>query len=98
MRISDEHIQDALTVDQVIAELQAAKEGGHAAGTDKVVFGSLFMHNCFAIKSVMVAPNLDGTRTVGLSTETEAQWQNDSGWEDVRAYDSAPAKKTGPQP
>jgi hypothetical protein len=73
--ISNQDLDGALTLDQLIAELQAAKASGLATGQERVCFGSGFMDNCFPVRSVALMPNDDGDISLGVSAESEREWR-----------------------
>lgn len=82
---------DAMSVDQLIAELQAAKAGGHITGNEPIVFGSNFLAKPIAARSVsVVTDGSDGKPLVGISTETEAQWldHHEAFGLDIDVYDA----------
>ena len=74
VQISNEHLEGALTLDQLIAELLAAKKSGLATGNERVCLGTGFLDNCWPIQSVALMPNLDGDMVVGVSAESEQDW------------------------
>lgn len=74
MKINNEELSGALTLDQLIGELQAAKDSGLATGQELVAFGSDFMGRCMAVKSAVIMPNEDGDVSFGLSSEPESAW------------------------
>lgn len=87
MNVFDLQTSDALSVDELIAELQSAKAAGDLMGSDKVVFGLSFMTVCDPVKSVIIESSADGTRTVGLSVETELEWSMNSRRSDMLIHD-----------
>lgn len=74
MNINNQDLSGALTLDQLIGELQAAKDSGLATGQELVAFGSDFMGRCMAVRSAVIMPNEDGDVSFGLSSEPESVW------------------------
>lgn len=74
MQILSEHSQNALTVNQLLAEIQVAKDAGYLTGNEKVILGTGFMRNCWPVCSVAVSENLNGEMSMGMSSEPEKDW------------------------
>jgi hypothetical protein len=64
----------ALTLDQLIAELQATKASGLASGQELVFLGSDFMRKIVAVRSVALLPKKTGEMSIGISAESEREW------------------------
>lgn len=77
MRISQRTLDASITVDQLLAEINAAKEAGLVNGSTKVIMGQMLLHNTWPVCSVYATDKGSSMPFLAVCLEREQEFIDD---------------------
>jgi hypothetical protein len=74
IHLRDDDPATTLTLDRLIEELMTLRRSGQVSGSEHVAIGVEFMAQSIAAKSVCLLGDAAGRAIVGISAESELEW------------------------